>query len=55
MTYSESAEGIEITKERAIRELRKHDQTDADIACFLADLGDHATYLASDVLSWLGY
>lgn len=55
MTYSESAEGLEITRARALQELRSHGQTDADVLDFDRDLGVHATYLASDVLAWLGY
>lgn len=56
MTYSESAEGVLITKERAILELRKHGIfRDEDFAEFLADCGDRPVYDAGDVLRWLGY
>jgi hypothetical protein len=66
-TYSESAIGIVITRERALRELEDHNiptferasgddwrPTD-DLRDFFAEVGDHDTYLASDVLAWLGY
>lgn len=57
MTYSESAEGITISKARAMLELKKHGcvmdaQTEAE---FVAECGDKAEYLASDVLAFLGY
>lgn len=59
-TYSESAEGVDISHDRALRELRDHGFRDrADQARmeteFLADLGDRDTYDAQDVLRWLGY
>ena len=53
MTYSESAQGLTITKERALLELKKH--CIDDIQCFLDECGDCATYDASEVLAWLGY
>ena len=56
MTYSESAEGIEITKARAFQELRNHGNCrDEDFAEFLEECGDKEIYTASDVLRWLGY
>jgi hypothetical protein len=56
MTYSESAEGVEITKERAIQEIYNHGlNSESDIAEFLADCGDRETYQATSVLEWLGY
>ena len=56
MTYSESARGVTITHARAIQELRSHGVTDADdIADFHAMCGNHATYNARAVLTWLGY
>ncbi|MCL4068166.1 hypothetical protein M3484_16465 [Pseudomonas sp. GX19020] len=56
MTYSESAEGVIITKARALRELQRHGIfREEDIAEFLADCGDKAAYDAGDVLRWLGY
>ena len=63
-TYFESAEGIEITRERALQELERHgfDQTPAGreaqaemVEGFLAELGDRETYDAQAVLEWLGY
>lgn len=53
MTYYESSEGLIISKNRAIKELIKHDIYDID--SFMDDMGDHANYIASDVLGWLGY
>lgn len=56
MTYSESAKGVRITKARAFTELRRHGLGDwATRADMLTELGDHETYLASDVLAFLGY
>lgn len=55
-TYSESARGVTISKERALQELRDHGLGDADtISDMLDELGDHDTYAASDVLSFIGY
>jgi hypothetical protein len=56
MTYSESAQGLTISKARAIRELKDHGifQTE-DFAQFFEECGDKPEYLASDVLAWLGY
>ncbi len=52
MSYYESAEGEDISKARALRECVKHD---ADPQEMIAELGDHKTYDAQAVLSWLGY
>ena len=56
MTYSESARGATITKERALRELANHGVFHPlDMADFFATCGDRPTYRAEDVLGWLGY
>lgn len=56
MTYSESAHGQIITRERAIRELQNHGVFHPDdFATFFAECGDQATYRAEKVLEWLGY
>jgi hypothetical protein len=56
MTYSESAEGVEITKQRALQEIRRHGLVrEEDVQEFMADCGDREVYEASDVLRWLGY
>lgn len=56
MTYSESAEGVTISRRRALQELRTHGCDDAEsIDLFLAECGSHDTYNAGDVLRWLGY
>lgn len=56
MTYLGSAEGVTITKSRAMRELRRHGITHpTDLRQFLADCGDRPTYRAVTVLHWLGY
>ena len=56
MTYSDSAKGVTITKARALQELAHHGLTNpADVAQFLADMGDAAHYAAHKVLRWLGY
>jgi hypothetical protein len=54
MTYYESAIGVTITKARAYKEFQKHDAT-CDWVEFVAWAGDKETYLAEDVLGWLGY
>ena len=55
MTYSESAEGIQISKKRAIQELEKHGIDSIGRIEFFQELGDNSTYAAEDVLIWLGY
>ncbi|WP_169310861.1 hypothetical protein [Cereibacter changlensis] len=56
MIYSESAEGVKITKQRALQEIRRHGlDREEDVQEFLADCGDREVYEASDVLRWLGY
>jgi len=55
-TYSESAQGITITQERALAELVSHNLIgDWAQEEFFADMGKHDTYEASEVLAWLGY
>ena len=51
-TYYESAEGIEISRKRALAEVRKHG---ADTSEFFTDCGYSETYQAQAVLGWLGY
>ena len=53
MTYYESSRGIIITKDRAIKELEDHYIDDID--SFFNDMGNNETYIASEVLDWLGY
>ena len=55
MTYAESAADIQISKKRAIQELKKHGIDSTGRVEFFQDLGDHSTYAAEDVLIWLGY
>lgn len=56
MTYYESAEDCQISRERALRELAQHGiASDADIADFDRELGPTGPYDAQAVLSWLGY
>lgn len=70
MTYSESAEGIRVTLERCMQELRKHGLgDDASIEDFAVECwGMYATFNhgdddgqprwtvdATDLLNWLGY
>lgn len=50
--YYDSAEGLTITKARALREVANHC---SDPAEFLTDMGDKDTYNAQAVLAWLGY
>lgn len=54
-TYSESAKGIVITRERAVQELAAHGLDTADMDEFFIETGDHSHYNASTVLDWLGY
>jgi len=51
--YYESAEGLAITRKRACQELKAHGLL--DLKEFFDELGDKETYLAQDVLDWLGY
>ena len=53
MTYYESSRGITISKDRAIKELEDHYIDDMD--SFFNDMGNNETYVASEVLEWLGY
>ena len=53
MSYYESSQGIKITRDRAIKELEKHDIYDFD--SFFNEMGDNDDYIASEVLDWLGY
>lgn len=52
MDYYESAKGITISKKRAIDEVVEHG---VSVPEFLKDLGELESYLATDVLIWLGY
>jgi hypothetical protein len=54
MTYYESSIGVTITKARAYKEFETHGVT-CDWVEFVAWAGDKETYLAEDVLGWLGY
>jgi len=53
MTYSESAEGVTITRERAKQEIAEHGGDPWEL--FLEEVSDSETYQASTVLEWLGY
>lgn len=52
MTYFESAEGITISRARALLEVRRHGASETE---FIQDMGDTASYDAQAVLMWLGY
>lgn len=54
MTYKDSAKGVKITKQRALKELENHGAL-GELSYFYEDLGDKETYDAQAVLSWLGY
>jgi hypothetical protein len=54
MTYYESAGGVIISKARAYKEFADHGLT-SDWAEFVCWRGDRDSYLAEDVLGWLGY
>ena len=51
--YLESAKGIKISKQRALKELRKHGIV--NYSDFYKELGNKQTYNAQSVLIWLGY
>lgn len=64
--YYDSAEGLTISRERAIQELINHgcipqdngdflDTRNGDAFEFFNEMGDHAEYDAQAVLEWLGY
>ena len=53
MDYYDSAEGLTITRERALLELARHHCE--DLEQFFDDLGDRQEYNAQEVLIWLGY
>ncbi|OOB86450.1 hypothetical protein BZY71_14100 [Leclercia adecarboxylata] len=55
LTYFDSAEGITISRKRALIELKKHNIHEDDIAVFLEEVGNFDTYDAQAVLGWLGY
>jgi len=56
MTYYESAEGVTITRKRAMQELQKHGVFhQIDLDDFDATVGIRETYTAHEVLQWLGY
>ena len=52
MTYFESAEGMILSKSRALLEVRRHGASEAD---FIQEMGDKERYDAQSVLLWLGY
>jgi hypothetical protein len=54
MTYSESAKGKTISKERALLELKRHGM-ESSVSVFFKDMGDKEEYKAQAVLVWLGY
>jgi len=54
MTYYESAQGVTISKARAYKEFEDHGLT-SDWVEFVCWRGDRDSYLAEDVLGWLGY
>ena len=55
MTYYESAEGVEISRARAVKELVRHGIPEDEQSEFCADCGDKENYAAQVVLAWLGY
>ena len=51
--YYDSAEGIKISRDRVLCELKDHGVV--DLKEFFDDLGDKKLYSAQAVLDWLGY
>lgn len=56
-TYSESAFGVSITRERAFKEIRSHGITKemSEYGDFVEWLGKRERVMAHKVLEWLGY
>lgn len=54
MTYYDTAEGVTITRARAMQELDKHGALPQAYE-FFEELGFCETYAATDVLNFLGY
>ena len=54
MDYYESAEGLVISKQRAIKEIKDHNALN-EIDDFYSIYGNKEKYKAQDVLIWLGY
>ena len=52
MNYYDSAEGLTISRDRAIAELRKHGVLDMEE--FFNEMGDREEYDAQAVLAWQG-
>ncbi len=55
MNYYESAEGVKITEQRALQEIKNHGCPDSELSHFYEELGKHEEYDAQAVLNWLGY
>jgi len=54
--YYDSAEGIMISRDRALREIKSHGlDFDDNLKEFFEELGDKKLYSAQAVLDWLGY
>lgn len=54
-TYSESAEGVVISRQRALRELEDHGVPEDLYGDFYEECGFHDEYEAGEVLRHLGY
>ena len=54
MSYFESAEGVSITRKRALKEIKDHGMM-SELDQFDKDLGVKESYSAQAVLVWLGY
>jgi hypothetical protein len=54
--YYDSAEGIMISRDRALFEIKSHGlDYDENLKEFFEELGDKKLYSAQAVLDWLGY
>lgn len=51
--YYDSAEDVTISRERVCQELKAHGLV--DLSEFFEEVGEKSSYLAQDVLDWLGY
>lgn len=56
-TYYESAEDVQISRKRALKEIGAHGHylCTMDAAQFFEECGDRESYDAQEVLNWLGY
>lgn len=52
MTYSEAMNGMAVSKNKVIHELKRHGFTFEE---FSSEMGDEEIYDSTEVLIWMGY